>query len=311
MSDVIAVACVIESSIALAAEWPQVQTEYIVPLLQRLGESHRNPAFRIACVSYGTADTMPTPVLAKTFFSPPQTMIKDMREEPHKLGIGQTDCGGGYGMAALEGLVAAIELFDTLKSSVETAMTCHIMHFASVPPDPSERPMWNVSMALDSTTWDTLPAELKKRGIYYSNVLLRQIPRFTQLQMATAIDPVQSPWFPVHSPHVLHLSGFPQKGTKRPGSADRSPEIAKRAKVQSSPLKSPAIISASVSSPPQPAPPAAVNCKNSQVVPYCPFPQVLWTGLYCSAYSLGWWVVRTYPHQAPKVPNLGRRTHLI
>ena len=53
---------------------------------------------------------MPTPVLAKLFFSPPANMMKDMREEPHKLGIGQTGSGGGYGMAALEGLVAAIEV---------------------------------------------------------------------------------------------------------------------------------------------------------------------------------------------------------
>ncbi|OSC98501.1 hypothetical protein PYCCODRAFT_1439190 [Trametes coccinea BRFM310] len=259
MTEVIAVACVIESSLALAAEWPQVQMEYIVPLLQRLGESHQTPAFRIACVSYGTADTMPTPVLSKVFFSPPQTMIKDMREDPQKLGIGQTDSGGGYGMAALEGLVAAIELFDTLKSSVETAMSCHLIHFASTPPNPAERPMWNVSMALDSVTWDTLPAELKKRGINYSNVLLKPIPRLTQLHAAAAFGPVQNPWFTVRAPHVLHLSGFPQKGTKRPGSVDRSPEIAKRAKVQSSPLKSPAVISAPVSSPPQPAPPAAVK----------------------------------------------------
>ncbi|KAI9001451.1 hypothetical protein BD414DRAFT_574886 [Trametes punicea] len=275
MTEVLAVACVIESSLALAAEWPQVQAEYIVPLLQRLGEVHRNPAFRIAFVSYGTADTLPTPVLSKVFFSPPQPMMKDMREEPHKLGIGQTGSGGGFGMAALEGLVAAIELFDslahsldTLRSSTETAVTCHLIHFACSPPDPAERPLWNVSTALDSVTWETLPFELKKRGIHYSSVLLRQIPRFTQLQAAAAIGPVQSPWFSVRPPHALHLSGFPQKGTKRPGSVDRSPEIAKRAKVQSSPLKSPAILSATTSSPPQP--PALATAKTPSIPPAVP-----------------------------------------
>ncbi|KAI0656488.1 hypothetical protein C8Q70DRAFT_337759 [Cubamyces menziesii] len=260
MGEVIAVACVVESSLALAAEWTQVQVEYIVPLLQRLGEAHTPPTFRIAFVSYGTVDTMPTPVLAKLFFSPPANMMKDMREEPHKLGIGQTGSGGGYGMAALEGLVAAIELFDTLRASVETAMTCHLIHFASTPPDPAERPLWNVSTALDSVTWNTLPSELKKRGIHYSNVLLKQIARFTQVQAAAAAGPVQSPWFSVRSPHVLHLTGFPQKGTKRPGSVDRSPEITKRAKVQSSPLKSPATItSMPTSSPPQLPPPSTMK----------------------------------------------------
>ncbi|KAI0327020.1 hypothetical protein GY45DRAFT_1309435 [Cubamyces sp. BRFM 1775] len=269
MGEVIAVACVVESSLALAAEWSQVQVEYIVPLLQRLGEAHTPPTFRIAFVSYGTVDTMPTPVLAKLFFSPPANMMKDMREEPHKLGIGQTGSGGGYGMAALEGLVAAIELFDTLRASVETAMTCHLIHFASTPPDPAERPLWNVSTALDSVTWDTLPSELRKRGIHYSNVLLRQIPRFTQVQAAAAAGPVQSPWFSVRSPHVLHLTGFPQKGTKRPGSMDRSPEIAKRAKVQSSPLKSPATIpSMPTSSPPQPPLPSTM--KTPHMAPAAP-----------------------------------------
>ncbi|KAI0648705.1 hypothetical protein C8Q79DRAFT_465069 [Trametes meyenii] len=117
--------------------------------------------------------------------------------------------------------------------------------------------MWNVSPSLDSATWDTIPAELKKRGIHYSNVLLRQIPRLTQLQAAAASS-VQSPWFPVRNPHVLLLSGFPQKGTKRSGGVDRSPEMTKRAKVQalSSPVKSPATIPpAAHSSPPQPPPP--------------------------------------------------------
>ena len=38
----------------------------------------------------------------------------------------------------------------------------HIIHLAASPPDSAERPMWNVSPLLDSLTWDTLPAELRK-----------------------------------------------------------------------------------------------------------------------------------------------------
>ena len=171
--------------------------------------------------------------------------MKDMREDPHKLGIGQTGSGGGYGMAALEGLVAAIEVctarppyphalnrrpavrhpagFGRSMSlrplrldyvhTHQTAMACHLIHFASTPPDPAERPLWNVSTALDSVTWDTLPSELRKvraiaadrltapdfdqRGIHYSNVLLRQIPRFTQVQAAVRFSGS------VRSPHVF------------------------------------------------------------------------------------------------------------
>lgn len=41
-------------------------------------------------------------------------MAKEMKEETAKLGIGQTGCGGGKGMAALEGLVTAIEVHSYL-----------------------------------------------------------------------------------------------------------------------------------------------------------------------------------------------------
>lgn len=61
-------------------------------------------------MTYGTADTRPTPLLAKRFFVPVQSMTKELREEPKKLGIGQTTSGGSRGMAALEGLVAALEV---------------------------------------------------------------------------------------------------------------------------------------------------------------------------------------------------------
>lgn len=125
-AQIIAILCVIESSLTLATEWPQVQAEYLVPLLHRLGELHSTThvrlhlprilhyltalQFRLAFVSYGTADTMPTPVLSKIFFSNPTPMMNQMREEPHKLGIGRTGSGDGYGMAALEGMVAALEV---------------------------------------------------------------------------------------------------------------------------------------------------------------------------------------------------------
>lgn len=60
-------------------------------------------------VTYATADTLPSPILCKRFFVDYQPVTKEMREEPARLGIGQTNSGGGQGMAALEGLVAAIE----------------------------------------------------------------------------------------------------------------------------------------------------------------------------------------------------------
>lgn len=105
-AEVVVVTCVIDSSLALAAEWPQILSDYIVPLLQRLGEHQ----FRMSFVGYGTADARPTPVVHKTFFIQPNLLLVKMREHPQELGIGQTGSGGGYGMAALEGLVAALEV---------------------------------------------------------------------------------------------------------------------------------------------------------------------------------------------------------
>ena len=40
MSELVAVACVVESSLVLAAEWPHLLREYMSPLLKRLGEVH-------------------------------------------------------------------------------------------------------------------------------------------------------------------------------------------------------------------------------------------------------------------------------
>lgn len=40
MTELVAVACVVESSLVLASEWPRVLVDYISPLLKRLGEAH-------------------------------------------------------------------------------------------------------------------------------------------------------------------------------------------------------------------------------------------------------------------------------
>lgn len=64
----------------------------------------------MAFVTYGLSDTRPTPLLTKRFFVPLQTVHKEIREQASNLGIGQTSSGGGRGMAALEGLVAAVEV---------------------------------------------------------------------------------------------------------------------------------------------------------------------------------------------------------
>ncbi|KAH9838797.1 uncharacterized protein C8Q71DRAFT_856717 [Rhodofomes roseus] len=255
MAEIIAVAYVVDASLTLATEWRQIVVEYIPALLHRLGELHTSPHFRFAVVAYGPAETRPTPLLGKLFFGNPQAILKELREEPMKMGLGLTGSGDSTGMAALEGLAAAIELFDMLKESLEV-MTSHIIHVAAAPPDGSEHPVWNIAPNLDEVSWATLPVELQKRNINYSNILLRQLPRFQELHASAAAGSTQQPWFTVRPQHILHLSGFPtaqQKGTKR--SVDLTHSVGrtaepKRPKMEARPSSPPPSLD---SSPPGPS----------------------------------------------------------
>ncbi|KAG1821560.1 uncharacterized protein BJ212DRAFT_1296934 [Suillus subaureus] len=213
--EVLAVACVIDASLALATEWNRVFTAYILPILKRLNEAYSGHNFRLALVTYGAADTYPNPLLSKRFFLSPNSVMKELREDPWKLGIGSVI--GVRGLSALEGMVAAIEFFDILHNTLALAgpkdgriHVSHIIHIAGSPPDSAQRPAWNTLPHLDSVSWDTLPVELKKRKINLSLVTLQQIQQFQDVQSATSIPtPQTNPWFTVYAPHILMLSGFP------------------------------------------------------------------------------------------------------
>lgn len=134
----------------------------------------------MAFVTYATAETVPSPVVCKRFFTEYQNVTTKMREDHTSLGIGTTGSGGSRGMAALEGLVAAIEvrsvlsmltkyktplqLFDILRSCPQPTRPHinHIFHIAASPPDSSIHPQCNNFPTLDSVTWEELPSELKK-----------------------------------------------------------------------------------------------------------------------------------------------------
>lgn len=65
---------------------------------------------RLAFVGYGTADTVPSPIITKRFFIENPLLLKEALEFPHNLGIGTTSSGGSRGMAILDGLVAVLEV---------------------------------------------------------------------------------------------------------------------------------------------------------------------------------------------------------
>lgn len=66
--------------------------------------------FNISVVTYSTADYRPTPILAKRYFNTPPNVSKELRDESAKLGIGATGNAGRFGMAALEGYAACLEV---------------------------------------------------------------------------------------------------------------------------------------------------------------------------------------------------------
>ena len=69
--------------------------------------------FRIAFITYGTQGT---PIMCKNFFVDLMAVMAAIRDDTSKLGMGQTTCGGGMGMAALEGFVAAVEVLRAATS---------------------------------------------------------------------------------------------------------------------------------------------------------------------------------------------------
>ncbi|TFK40100.1 hypothetical protein BDQ12DRAFT_680349 [Crucibulum laeve] len=276
--DIIAVAFVVESSLTVAAEWTRIFVDYVPHMLKRLTDAHPGYKLRLGIVTYGPVDTVPSPLLCNRLFIDYPPVLKVMRENPLQLGIGKTNSGGGNGMAALEGLVAAVELFDSLQlppQAKDTLNTFHIFHVAACSPDSAQHPQFNNSPALDLTTWDTLPSELKQRKINLSSIHLRpQIPRLSELSTTAITTSITSPWFKLQPLHHIVLVGFSSptqllKTNKRLGenqSTDRPPDM-KRPKLSPPQETSPKL--SSTKTPPLPPTqlPSAPVLSQSQSLP--------------------------------------------
>ncbi|KAF8070194.1 hypothetical protein FPV67DRAFT_1486597 [Lyophyllum atratum] len=228
--DIFAVAFVVDSSLVVANEWLRIILDYISPMLRRLSEANPGCKPRMAFVTYATADTLPSPILCKRFFIDYLPVTKEMKDAPTKLGIGSTNPGGTRGMAALDGLVAAIEFFDILHTITPQARLSpgYIFHVASTSPDAALHPQCNDSPLLDFVTWEAMPTEFKKRNINFSTINIRpNLTRFSDLHSAVAPGAPKEPWFPTRSPHSVLLGGFPmspQKAMKRAGDVHTTPD---------------------------------------------------------------------------------------
>lgn len=265
----------VDSSLTVAQEWKRILVDYIQPFLARLSDGSK---IQTAFVSYATADSNPSPLLARLPFSDPTLLFSECKSDPKNLGIGRTAETKSLRMAALEGMVAALELFDDIPPKPEGTRTVNrLIHISASPSDDAKHPRRNSSTQLDQTTWSGLPAEFKKRNIIMSGICLNDLPSFIELYKSVSTES-QQPWFPVNPGHHIFLSGFPPPSVK---SLKRSPETqtspdAKRTKtvenktvetkpvetptaLPETPIQSPPKQTVSEPSPAQPTPPAPTS----------------------------------------------------
>ncbi|KAF8920125.1 hypothetical protein CPB85DRAFT_1428947 [Mucidula mucida] len=278
----VAIALVFDASLTLAGHWNSVFT-YIGLLLKRIAESNPGVKYLLAFVAYGNAETRPTPLIIKRFFHDMFPVTKMLREDSSRLGIGVSGTGRS-GVSSLEGIIAALEMFDTLLASLSIpegsrGAISHIIHATASPLDSAVNPVWNGASAFDEVTWDTMPEEFTKRHIHFTSINIDQdLPPIVRLHKA--LDNHVSPWFPVHASHTVLLSGYTLPGktsVKRPSEAppEKSPEIKRQRVTQPNdstppsttipsntapapaalPVPVPAPAPPPTSTPPQPTPP--------------------------------------------------------
>lgn len=123
----IVLALVFDSSELLGSLYPHTIANYLMPFIKRIVES--NPGYRVCTstfrpmrratqplqmklgiVTYGPGDRYPTPIITNNFFQDTTQVFPSIRDQPEVLGIGTSNSNPESGMAALDGLVAALEV---------------------------------------------------------------------------------------------------------------------------------------------------------------------------------------------------------
>ncbi|KAL1740021.1 hypothetical protein HDZ31DRAFT_20199, partial [Schizophyllum fasciatum] len=200
----------IDGSAPVAAAWGRIGP--LIPhICKRISDCRPSYRTRIALVVYGPTHA---PLLLYRFFADAQSVLLALTEaarhgclSPHAPAATARDK-----TAALDALVAALDMFDALAASSQVASRpClkHVIHIAAAPPDAACHPSTNTRPELDDLTWLTLPAAFREREIHYSSVqpARRDFGPLGEFQAKIATDPVK-PWFP-HDPSLLiRISGL-------------------------------------------------------------------------------------------------------
>ncbi|KZV87194.1 hypothetical protein EXIGLDRAFT_773921 [Exidia glandulosa HHB12029] len=215
---------VFDASLALGLEfWVKYATKYLTAVVQKIqvndGKPQRTP--NIAWVSYGAADTRPSPILTRRFFAPLNQTFSG--NAASFLGLGQVGVRAKGGLALLEGLVAALELCDACidpplieqTNSLHKAPPprppkplLHVLLFAALPPDDAMTPSWNTNAAFDNTTWESLGDEMRKREIGLNMILTSPSPKLADLHKAVVANPTPAWFAPIAPGHTYHFEHF-------------------------------------------------------------------------------------------------------
>ncbi|KDQ15787.1 hypothetical protein BOTBODRAFT_272763 [Botryobasidium botryosum FD-172 SS1] len=219
-----AVAFVVDSSLATLRQWPELFRSYIIYLLQTLQQQHPHSKLRLGFVTYGKADERPSPVLAKHFFTAPDNLMAELKKpaSESKLSLGKTGNAGRHGMAVLEGLITALEMFDLLQSRSKTLRPrnpnvpsapptappiCHLILVASHGPGLQSYARHNSLKAFDNVGWQNLPDEFRKRNVNFDLILTTPIPKLSELH-AKIVETPDKPSSLVKDGHVVLYSGL-------------------------------------------------------------------------------------------------------
>ncbi|KIY63535.1 hypothetical protein CYLTODRAFT_426025 [Cylindrobasidium torrendii FP15055 ss-10] len=220
----IGVVILADTSLDLAAQWSQLLQLYVGPIFKRITEQSQSAKrIQLSFISYGTSERTPSPFACKRYFHEVSQVVKKMREEAW-TGVG-TCSTTSHGAAALDGLVAALEMFDIFIASVaDSTPKCHLIHLVASTFNDAIHPTFNDDTAFDDTTWDSLSEEFKKRNIFYSSIVAGvEVPQLKKIYEASE-DKV-TPWFNILTPsHQLSLSGLTQTYVPPPSPVKRTAE---------------------------------------------------------------------------------------
>ncbi|KAF8339659.1 uncharacterized protein EI90DRAFT_2266245 [Cantharellus anzutake] len=234
-----------------SSEWQKNLHTYFARMITDIRAANPHHRIRVGVVCYSRAASEysihRSPILGTIPLCPPEHAFMYLKTHRAEVGIGRAACSGG--MAVLDAIVAALEMFDdqieahnarkwlrahenkylfpTNKSEENPDFVdpplpkFYLLLFAHSPTNTSVPSSHNTSKSLDGLTWDGLPNEIRKRGIHFNLVTMTHLPELRELHKKTVDKPGQS-WFQLPPGHSMMTSGLQNRLPFQPDGMKRS-----------------------------------------------------------------------------------------